>query len=319
MLMKRNLFRAVTIIALLSWIPFSYAEVVDKIVVIINDEIITQGDLDRILYPIYVQYRNLYSPEEVEGRMEAARHTVLRQLIQDKLLLSEAKRKKIEVTDDEVEERMDELKRRFQTEEEFKKAMSEENLILVQLEKQFRERIMIDKLIDMEIRRTVSISPSEIISYYESHKSQFKEPRKVKLRSILIRTNEERSEEEAIRAAKQILKRLKKGGNFGLLAKEYSEGPYAASGGDMGWVKEGELMGRINDLVFTLDENEISGILKTNLGFHVFKVEEKVDAREMEFPAAKAHVERFLFNKKIEEKLGQWIEQLKNDAYIAFR
>ncbi|MGB2705405.1 MAG: peptidylprolyl isomerase [Candidatus Omnitrophota bacterium] len=297
----------------------SHAEVVDKILVVVNDEIITQGEIDRIFTPIYEQYANLYSGQELVGKLDEAWKNVLERLIHDKLLLSEAKRRKVEVDDREVDARMDEVRQRFPNEKEFERTLVMENIVLSDLERKFRERLMMDRLIEMELRKDISVSPNEILLYYEKNKETFREPKKVKLRAILIRVNENRSEEAAIRSAKEILNRIEKGGDFVLLAEKYSEGPYAASGGDMEWVEEGELMGRIDDLVFSLDENEISGILKTNLGYHIFKVEEKKDSRAIEFHEAKKRIEQILYNKKTQEKLKKWIERLKENAYIAFK
>jgi parvulin-like peptidyl-prolyl isomerase len=316
---KKRKLSLLLVFLYLSFVVFSYAEVVGKILVIVNDEIITQGEVDKILIPIYRQYRKLYTDRELAKKLDDARRNVLQKLIQDKLLLSEAKRLKVEVEDKEVEKRINEVRKRFPDEEEFKHALAEENIVLSELEKRFKERMLIERVIDMEIRGRVSVSPGEIMNYYQSHKDEFEEPEKIKLGSILIKISEKRPEEEALELAKKILARLGEGANFATLAKEYSEGPYAASGGDMGWVKTGELMGKINDLIFSLEENEISGILKTGLGFHIFMAEEKQLPRAKEFHEARDDIEKILFNNKIEGHIGQWVESLKKDAYIAFR
>lgn len=297
----------------------SRAEVVDKILVVVNDEVITQGDLDRILYPIYMQYRDLYSNEELAAKLDEVRRNVLERMIQDKLLLCEARKINIEAEKSEVDEKISELKKRFTTTQEFKETLESENITLGELEKKYTERIMIDKLVDLEIRRRVAFSPSEILAYYEAHKKDFEEPEKVKLETILIRFNDGRSEEEARSLAEGILMRLQEGGDFSLLAKEYSDGPYRDSGGDMGWVKKGELMETIDSLVFDLDKGEISGVLETNLGFHIFKVEDKTPENVPEFQQVKNKIEQIIFNKKFEEKFGRWLEELKKNAYIAFR
>ena len=297
----------------------SHADVVGKILVIVNDEIITQGEVDRILTPIYKQYKELYGDQELARKLDEARRNVLQKLIQNKLLLTEAKRRKMEVGDEEIERKVAEVRKRFPNEKEFKKALAEENIVLSELEKRFKERIIIDKLIDMEIRRRVSVSPSEIMAYYQRHRGQFEEPEKIRLRSILIKVSEERPAGEALELARKILARLKEGANFTSLAEKYSDGPYAQSGGDMGWVKAGELMARINDPIFSLGENEISNILETGLGFHIFMVEENLPSRTKQFHEARDEIEQILFSNKIEEHLGQLIENLKKDAYIAFR
>lgn len=303
----------------LSGILLSYAEVVDKIVVIVNDEVITEGEVDRILAPIYMQYKKQYADEELAIKLDEGRRNVLQKLIQNKLLLSEAKRREIKVEDGELKKRVEEVKKRFPSEEGFQRALAEENITLSEFEKRHKERIMMDKLIEMEIRGRISVSPSEAMDYYESHKNQFEEPKKVKLKSILVKITKERPEEEALKLAKEILARLEEGASFGLLAEKYSDGPYAESGGEMGWVKEGDLMNEVNELVFALKENEVSGILKTSMGFHIFMVEEKMPSRAKDFNEARAEVEQILFDEKIEKHLGQWIEKLKKDAYIAFR
>ena len=316
---NRVIFLTVFVLLFIFLNQSGFGIVVDKVLVIVNDEIITQGDLERILFPVYQRYRMQYTDEELAGVMEETRRSVLMRLIQDKLLLSEARRKKIEVTEEEVQKKTAEMRKRFRTEEEFEIALAQEDLILSELEKKHRERIMIDKLIDSEIRGGISVSPSEIMAFYEKNKDLLKEPRQVKIRSILIRVNDARSEEEARKLAEELLGRLAEGGDFALLAKTYSEGPYADSGGDMGWVKEGELMARINDLVFELDENEISGILKTDLGFHIFMVEEKKISKPRSFSEARERIEQILYNQKVQEKLNNWMEELKQNAYIAFR
>ena len=141
----------------------------------------------------------------------------------------------------------------------------------------------------------------------------------IRPRAILIKKRADRPEGEALDMAKEILKRLEEGSDFELLAHKYSDGPYAKSGGDMGWVKKGELMERIDILIFSMEVNEISAILVTNVGYHIFKVEEKRPPNQRTFSEVKDEIEKKLFNKKVEESLGQWIDRLKEDAYIALR
>jgi len=313
--------RFLTVLCLLFFLSGSLARcaVIDKILVVVNDEIVTQGEVDRIFMPIYAQYAELYDGQELVQKLDEAWKNVIERLIHDKLLLCEAKKRKIEIDDKDVEAKLDEVRQRFTSEKEFEQTLAAENVVLNDLERKFRERLMIDRLIEMELRKDISVTPNEILLYYEDNRQTFREPKKIRLRAILIRVDENRTEEQAIASAKEILNRIETGGNFASLAKKYSEGPYAASGGDMGWVEEEELMGRINDLVFSLDEKQVSPILKTNLGFHIFKVEEKKDARELEFHEAKKRAEQILYNNKTQEKIKSWVEHLKENAYIAFK
>jgi len=300
-------------------ITASHAEIVDKIVVIVDDEIITQGEIDRILLPIYQQYSGLYSGDQLAEKIEEVRQNIIQKLVNDKLLLTEAKRREVQVSERELEDKVDEVRARFSSEKEFMATLAQENMLLSDLKDQYRERMMIDKLIDAEIRRKISVAPHEVLNFYEESKQKFSEPERVKLRSLLIRVNGGRTDEAALELSREILERLNEGGDFALLAQEYSDGPYADSGGDMGWVRKGELMKKIDTLVFNMQPGEISGVLKTNLGYHIFKVEEKAAAQIMSFDEAKDVAEQMLFTKKTEEKLKEWLKQLKKNAYIAFR
>ncbi len=285
-----------------------------------NDEIITQGEIDRILIPIYQQYKNQsYADDELVLKLDNARKDILDRLIQDKLLLAEAKKLKVEVDPREIKERVDMVRNRFSSEAEFRQALASENLNLETLEKKYKDRIMIDRLIDIEVRRRVSVSPKEIWDYYNEHKAEFEKPRSAKVRSILMRTGGETSDEDAEKLANQVLGRVEEGGSFILLAREYSSGPYKESGGDMGWVEDGDLMEDLNEAVFKLEPGEISGVIKSGLGFHIFMLEEKRESRIMDFNESKNEIEELLYSSKTEEALGAWIKELKKNAYIAFR
>ena len=297
----------------------SKAEVVDKVAVIVNDEIITQGEVDKILYNVYKQFKVQYTEEELEEKIDDARTNLIKTLIEDRLLLSEAKRRNIEVDDKEVDERMNEVRESFKSEEEFRNALQADSITISELESKYKERIMRDKLIDVEIRGKISVSPQEVVEFYKGHKEEFKEPEKIKLRSVLIRVTDDRPREEALKLAQTILMRLEEGGDFTLLAERYSEGPYASSGGDLGWVRSGELMNRINDIVFTLNDNEISGIIETNLGFHIFKAEDREESRVLDLYEVKDQIEQMIYSQKTNDKLRSWVDRLKENAYIAFR
>ena len=299
--------------------PKAQAEIIDKIVVVVNDEIITRGEVDRVLTPIYKQFKSVYEKDELIEKLEEARKNILERLIQDKLLLNEAKKMDLEIEESEIDEKMEEVIGRFASEEEFKKAIAQQNIVVSELRNKYKDRLLIDKVIDIEIRKNISVTPNEVVNYFADHKEDFRETKKIKLRSILIKIDDARSEREAQKLANEILSRLTQGGDFALLAQMYSNGPYADKGGDMGWVKEGDLMEKVNDIVFSLKENQISGIIKTGLGFHIFKAEKLEDEKLLSFPEVKEKIEQFLYKQKINEHLAKWIDELKENAYIAFR
>src|SRR5205085_2908341 len=119
----------------------------------------------------------------------------------------------------------------------------------------FRDQLMTQKLVNYEVRSKISVSPGEINEYYKSHSADFVQQDRVKLQQILVRVGS-RSEEEAQAFAESLLKQLNEGKPFEDVAKNYSEGAEAKEGGDMGWIEKGQLMGEIDEKIFTLSDGQ---------------------------------------------------------------
>ena len=298
----------------------SSAEVVDKIVVVVNSEIITQREIDVMLAPVYAQYRTEYHGEELIRRIEDAREAILKQLIEDRLILSEAKKQNITVEDKEVESKIGDIKKRVGSEKELESMLNEQNLTLKELRERYKEKIMIHKLIDQKVGAKIIITPLEVKNYYNLHKDDFLQPEEIKLRQILIKPTKERGGEQgALQLAGEILKRLKEGCDFEGLVKEYSDGPGAAEGGIMNSVKRGDLMPQVEDIVFNLKEGQMTGIIQSSLGYHIFKLEEKKLRRTQELPEVRQQIEEYLYREKANQKLRGWIDSLTKSAYIDFK
>ena len=116
-------------------------EVVDKIVAVVGTDLITQSDLERVLFPVYGEYRQRYEGEELIRKMDEARREILNQMVEEKLIINAANDSDIEVSDQEVDEKIEEVKQRFNSDEEFIEAMNRQNLTLRGLKKNYREEI----------------------------------------------------------------------------------------------------------------------------------------------------------------------------------
>lgn len=296
------------------------AVVVDKIVVVVNNEIITQREIDIMLAPIYAQYRTMYKGEELIRKLEEVREDIIKQLIEDRLILSEAKKQNITVEDKEVNARIEEIERKVGSEKELENMLGQQNLTLNELRARYKEKIMIRKLIDQKVGAKIIITPLEAKNYYNDHKDQFLQPEEIQLRQILIRQKEAQGfREEALRLMREISKRIKEGCDFALLAKEYSDGPYASDGGLMGYVKKGDLMPQIEEIIFNLKDGESTGIIQSSLGYHIFKVEERKARRTKDLSEVRQDIEEYLYREKANQKLRGWIDSLAKSAYIEFK
>ena len=311
---------SLTIIALLAMMTaVSHATVVDKIMVVVNNEVITQGEIDRILSPAYEQYKNAFSGEDLVRKLDDARQAVLAQLIEEKLILSEAKRQNVEVDEKDVKAKVEEAKKRFASNEMFEQALDAQRISLKELKVKFKEQLMSRKLIDQKVGSKIFITPNEVVEYYNSHTKDFSKPEEIRVSNILIKPKENVKVEKTVELVLEISKRLKAGSDFAELAKIYSEGPGARDGGAMGYVKRGDLLPEIENVFFGMKEGEVSEMIRTKIGYHFFRVDEKKGAEAVSMADARRPIEEVLWMGKMKEKSKEWIEDLRKHAYIAFK
>ena len=299
--------------------PGVYAsEVVERIVAVVNDEIITDQDLNLVLAPVAAQYRTIYTGGELDARMKTARQEFLNKLIEEKLILSEAKRKQVILKDAEVDEMMTEVRTKFPTRELFLKALEDQGITEKKLWNRFRDQIMTQKYVNYEVRSKVSVSPGEISEYYKTHEQEFVQGQRVKLQQILVREGA-RSDEEAKAFAESLVDQLRAGKTFEELAIAYSEGTEATEGGAMGWVEKGQLLGEIDDKIFELAEGGTTEPIKSALGYHIFKVTEKQEASAKPLSDVRNEIHDAIFKEKSKKRLDTFIGNLRKNAYISIR
>jgi parvulin-like peptidyl-prolyl isomerase len=168
------------------------------------------------------------------------------------------------------------------------------------------DKLLAEKMIRHTLRYREEIGEKEALQYYEENPSRFQVPQKVRARQIVVA-----SEEEAI----QILNLLKKGDNFEKLAMKKSLGPEKVEGGDLGYFSQGEKPSEF-DYVFTMEVGAISEMIKSPYGYHIFKLEEKIEPRQVPFEEAKARIFEDLRQKKGEEEYQRWLKGLKGRAKV---
>ena len=296
--------------------PLFSAEVVERILAVVNDEIITEQDLQISMAPVMAQYRTTYAGAQYEEKAKEARQEFLNKVIDDKLILSEAKRKLVIVNDPEVDEMMSEVRNKFPSREVFLNAIEEQGLTEKKLWGRFRDQLMTQKLVNYEVRSKVSVSPGEVNEYYKGHSQEFVQGDRVRLQHILIRLSTH-SEEEAKTLAFSLASQIKEGKSFEELAKSYSEGAEAKDGGDMGWVEKGQLMGEIDGKVFGLQEGQVTEPIQSSLGYHLFKIVERKQFSVKPLTDVRAQIQDILFKAKLKTRLESWLQSLKKNAYIS--
>lgn len=298
---------------------YGNARAAEKIVAVIGNELITLSELEEALTPVYKQYKALFKGEELEAKSKKAREEILAQMIKDKVILQEAGKLGVTIREEDVNNKLNEMIAKFPSEEKFFQALKNEGIALESIRDKYREQLIIRKLTNMEVRAKVALRPQELMDYYNNNKQEFTEVEEVKLKTILIRVEEGGSDEAARARIEEIRTMLVEGMDFGRLALVTSEGPEAKIKGDIGFVKRGELLEEVDKVIFRLEPGEISEPVRTEIGYHLFKVEVKKESRVKEFKEVRRYIEDKLFQQKAVTRFNEWISKLEEDVYISVK
>lgn len=281
-----------------------YAEtqeiVIDAVVASVDGKPITIQDIaSRLALPRELAIKDLQSDSESKAALEA--------IIFEKVILQEAETKKLGVSNSEIEEYINEVATRNNlSREAFELALKNENKNIEQYKSMLRVDILKSKLTSSYVRGTVSVSEEEIDAYIEEHHELSKSGSKVKLRQILVK-KEGRSEEEALAIMRSIDEKLKSGLDFVELAREISEGSEAKDGGLLGVLPEEDLSRDIFDAIFALKSGDVSAITSTPLGYHIFKLEDRlVSDQKEDNQKVRDEVKKIIYDRKVQERMGSY-------------
>lgn len=300
-------------------------ELVDKVVAVVDEEAITQSELDELLNPIYEQYRKQYQGEDLFRKLDEARRILLNQLIEDRLVYQESKRAGVKVAEEEVDASVNDFKDRFQNDAEFNKLLKEEGMTMTKLRERYERQIAIRKLHQYEVRGKVMVSPKEVEQYYKDHINEFATNERIQVRTITIRKSPEAVEkgltdETAKAKAEAVLKELiDTKADFAELAKRYSQDSYALEGGELGFIERGDMVEAIDQALFSLKKGELSQVLESKLGYHIFRVDDIQAGKVQALDEMRGNIQGIIYREKMRKRFVEWMEQLKKEAYISIR
>jgi peptidyl-prolyl cis-trans isomerase SurA len=283
--MMRRLGAALTVLALggLAGLP-ARAEVVDRIIAVVGDEIILSSEVDEELFLAQMQNRIDMSDEAAVAEFRAE---VLDALIEAKVLYEKARAEGIRATREEIDGRVDEMlgsvKAQFPTEEAFLAQLEAENSTVEDLENTYRARVeqqlVVRKLVERSIMSQIVVDEREIRAYWESHREEIPSiPAGLVLRRILVGLGgSEAADSAAVERAEIVRRRLQSGEDFATLAQVFSEGPAASRGGKLGRFQLEDLEPSLANAVKNLGPDEFSSVVVTSRGAHILRVDARDD------------------------------------------
>lgn len=321
--MRQKILRNTLIVAIFMAGLFSvsmlWASGMDRVLVVVNDEVITQREFDRVYEPFKQSVlQSGLEGEELARELENAKEEILEQLVDAKLVISLAKQREVEVDQEEVDSRIETIRSYYSSEEEFLRELAQKGTNLTGFREELSEQLLAQELVHQEVLSRIDITPGELRDAYEKNKDVLLAPETVNVKVLTLRRRGEEGERrgliDTLHASLQ-----ENPEKFDDLINEYSDGPYASEGGKMGDVVPGQTLPEINDSIFSLDKGEMSGVVSSDIGYHIFKVLEREESRQLSFSEVRDYLREQLYMSKFQEKLEEWIEKERRNAYISYR
>ena len=266
-------------------------------VAVVNGEAVTAAEFEDRLASESTRWGG---PAAAMGNRDAVKEEILRELIQEKLMIQRARALSLSVTEEELDREALSLAGGGRPGEALSPPWRET----------LRRRMLVGRLIQQDLYRTVTIAPGEAEAYYRKHRDSYQREPRVRALQIVLRES---------RRVSVVRNRLKKGEDFAKVAREESVGPEAARGGDLGFLSRGTLPDAIDRIVFTIPVGEVSPPIRTPYGYHIVKVLQREAGRPPDYPAVREQVIEDLRKAKAEEAYSAWMDSLQKSARIEIR
>ncbi|MFB3923839.1 MAG: peptidyl-prolyl cis-trans isomerase [Terriglobia bacterium] len=292
-------------------------KVIERIIARVNSEIITQRQFEREREKVRQQLAQQYSGAELDAKVREYSKDLLRDLIDQALMVQKAKDLDISVETDVVK-RLDEIRKNVNAAslEDLQKEVEKQGLLWEDFKDNIRRNLLMREVVGREVGRTIIISREDSRKFFEEHKQEFASPGGVELAQILI-SNEKHKPEEAEKRAKEALAELKAGQKWSEVVKKYSDDSATVdSGGSIGFMKDGTLAPSINDAIAKLDNNEFTELIPVKTGYIVLKVLERRRQGVPTFEEVEQRVSEYLYNQKMMPAMRQYLANLRKESYV---
>jgi parvulin-like peptidyl-prolyl isomerase len=284
----------------------------------VNSVPIEQRDFDREVFLVQKTLLGAGKPLTC-GQVASVRSEVLESMIRREVLHQDSRKVGIKPDEKAVAGEIAALRKQFPTEAEYRNELSRRNLSEDALRSQLERNSMLQQYVDRQFGGKAAVTDAEMVGYYESRLDLFKQPLQARVSHILIQADpkgDDQRKQEARRKAEQVLKSLKKGQDFAAMAREHSDGPTRTSGGDLGYIRTGQLEAPLENAVFRLKTGDTSEIVETSYGFHLFKMIDIKPETILAYDAVKERIRKLLAQEKAKQEADRYARTLRDKASV---
>ncbi len=298
-------------------------EVIEEVVARVNNEVITRGDLanaQKSLADDAHQDCPTCTDAQIQEKVAAGQKDLLRDLIDNSLLVQRGKDIPGINVDADVVKRLDEIRQQnnIATMEDLEKQVTASGLDFEDFKNNIKNQLITQEVIRREVGSRIILDHTDEQKYYEEHKQEFVRPEEVVVREIFVSTeNKPQSDIPALqKKADGLLDRVKSGEDFGELAKRFSDGSTAKQGGDLGTFEKGQMAKDLEDVVFKLDRNQTTDVISTKTGFLILQVREHFPAGQQPEEKVATEINNKLYDEKMKPALRDYLDMLRQDSFV---
>jgi len=318
--MKHLEIISVTLIVSVLMTVTTYAAIVDRIVAIVNHDVITLSELDKNVNSYMKRIEKTVPEDQLDAIEKHVRQMVLNELIDQRLITQEAKKRGLMATDRDVNDAITNIiTQRKITHEKLQYEIEQLGITFDEYREEVRAQLTKRNFLAGEIKSKITISKEEIGAYYREHRKDYEGKEAARIRQILIllpRDAADQTREKLRMRAEDILQQLRQGDSFSMLATEVSQGPAAKTGGDLGFVEKGLMLPDVDAAAFSLKIGEISDVIESPIGFHIIQVVDKRGEGVKPIESVREEIIGRIGDEKMENKFEEWLNEQREKAHI---
>lgn len=297
------------------------AAVVDRIVAVVNEDVITLYDIETLMRPLSQNIKAQRLPPEREMQAVAKlRDEMLSNLIDTKLTEQEVKRYNITVTEEEVENYIRQLKqRRSTTDEQLRALLAEQGMTLEDYRKEIKLQLQRTKLVNREVRSKVVITEADIKAYYEKNKAKYGGGTRYHLWNLFVKLPSQASpadREAAQDLLAEVLAELRRGRSFPEIVRLTTERASALQGSDLGLFRVEELTPQLREVVRGLKPGQFSAVIESDFGYQIVYIQEIQETASKPLAQVEAEIQDILFRERVDDRFSSWLSDLRKRSHI---
>ncbi len=296
------------------------AEIVDRIVAIVNDDIITLSELRQAEAPYRQKIKGMnYLSEKERAMLFKVRQDILKRLVDDKLTDQEVKRSKITVSGNEVNAAIERIKEaNYLTDEQLREGLQAQGMTMLAYRQTIKDQILRRRLVNLEVKSKVVITDEDIKAYYEKHKEGLDADKKYHLWNITMSVpplSTAGQKQKIYRQMEDVRSKFMHGEAFNELVKSYT--PYRlVDGGDLGMFPYSGLASKLQKAIEGLHAGDITQVIETDAGFQLFYIKSIENLSEKSITDVSAEIEEKLYNEIVNRKFDAWLDDLRARSHI---